>query len=92
MLVALAAIGYAGRMSGHGFRHLFSTAANESGLFRHDVIEAALAHGDEDAIRARYNRATYEHERRKLSEWWAELLAQAETGSDNVLTFRREVA
>ncbi len=46
---------------------MFSTAANESGLFRHDVIEAALAHGDEDAIRARYNRAAYEIERRKLA-------------------------
>lgn len=88
VLVALAAIGYAGRMSGHGFRHLFSTAANESGLFRHDVIEAALAHGDEDTIRARYNKAGYEDERRKLSTWWADLLARAESGSSNVFELR----
>jgi integrase len=92
VLVALAAIGYAGRMTGHGFRHLFSTAANESGQFRHDVIEAALAHGDEDAIRARYNRATYETERRKLAAWWADLLTRAELGSANVLEFHREIA
>jgi len=91
-LVALAAIGYAGRMTGHGFRHLFSTAANESGLFRDDVIEAALAHGDEDAIRARYNKAAYESERWKLAAWWAELLARAEEGAANVLEFQRELA
>lgn len=92
VLVALAAIGYGGRMTGHGFRHLFSTAANESGLFRPDVIEVALAHGDEDAIRARYNRATYDGERRKLSEWWADMLDRAERGNDNVLPFKRESA
>lgn len=92
VLVALAAIGYAGRMTGHGFRHIFSTAANESGLFRHDVIEAALAHGDEDAIRARYNKATYESERRKLAAWWADFLSRAESGAANVLEFQREIA
>ena len=92
VLVALAAIGYGGRMTGHGFRHLFSTAANECGLFRHDVIEAALAHGDEDAIRARYNRATYDAERRKLSEWWADTLDRAERGNNNVLSFKHESA
>jgi integrase len=92
VLFALAAIGYAGRMTGHGFRHMFSTAANESGLFRHDVIEAALAHGDEDAIRARYNKATCESERRKLAAWWADLLSRAESGAANVLEFQREIA
>jgi integrase len=56
----------------HSFRSSFSTMANESGLFRHDAIEAALAHGDEDKIRATYNRAGYENERRRLAQWWAD--------------------
>ncbi|HEY3327268.1 MAG TPA: site-specific integrase [Novimethylophilus sp.] len=43
----------------HGCRHFFSTMTNKHGQFRHDVIEAALAHKDRDAIRATYNRATY---------------------------------
>jgi integrase len=43
ILYALAAIGSKERMSGHGFRHLFSTLANESERWRRDVIEAALA-------------------------------------------------
>lgn len=46
------------RIVPHGFRHFFSTMANEHGQFRHDVIEAALAHKDGNAIRATYNRAT----------------------------------
>jgi integrase len=56
----------------HGFRSSFSTMANESGLWRADIIETALAHGDEDKIRAAYNRAGYEPERRQLARWWAD--------------------
>ena len=52
----------------HGFRSSFSTMANESGLWRPDIIETALAHGDEDKIRATYN----ELERRRLAQWWAD--------------------
>jgi integrase len=51
----------------HGCRHFFSTQANESGLFRHDVIEAAISHGSDDSIRAIYNEAIYDDERRKLA-------------------------
>lgn len=58
----------------HGCRLFFSTQANESGLFRHDVIEAALSHGSDDAIRAIYNEATYDDERRKLAQWWSDEL------------------
>jgi hypothetical protein len=46
--------------------------ANESGFWRPDIIETALAHGDEDKIRSRYNRAGYEPERRNLAQWWAD--------------------
>ena len=54
--------------------------ANEHGQFRHDVIEAALAHKDKDAIRATYNRATYIKERRELAQWWADELDYARWG------------
>jgi integrase len=81
ILYALAAIGFKERMSGHGFRHLFSTVANESGLWRKDVIEISLAHGDEDAIRAKYNHAQYWAERAKLMDWWADELARLEAGT-----------
>lgn len=71
----------------HGCRHLFSTMANEHGQHRHDVIEAALAHKDKDAIRATYNRATYIKERRELAQWWADELEAMRDGG-KVLTFK----
>ena len=58
----------------HGCRHFFSTQANESGLFRRDVIESFLAHSDKDKIRETYNEATYDKERRELAQWWSNQL------------------
>ena len=57
----------------HGFRSTASTILNERG-FSGDVIEAALAHQDEDEIRRVYNRALYLPERKKLMQEWADLL------------------
>lgn len=68
------------RIVPHGFRHLFSTMANEYGQFRPDVIEAALAHKDANAIRGVYNRATYIGERRLLAQWWADELEAMRDG------------
>jgi integrase len=65
----------------HGCRHFFSTQANESGLFRPDVIEAALSHGIDDAIRGIYNEATYDDERRKLAQWWSDELDSMRDGA-----------
>jgi integrase len=45
-------------MTAHGFRSSASTILNERG-FNPDVIEAALAHIDENEIRRVYNRAKY---------------------------------
>lgn len=81
VLYALASIGFKDKHSGHGFRRLFSTLANESGLHRADVIEATLAHREANEIRAAYNAATYEHERRGLAAWYAEELARLESGA-----------
>jgi integrase len=58
----------------HGCRQFFSTQANESGLFRRDVIESFLAHSDKDKIRETYNEATYDKERRQLAQWWSDQL------------------
>ena len=69
------------RVVPHGFRHLFSTHANESGKFRPDVIEAALGHKDKNAIRAVYNKATYFKERRELAQWWANELEAMRDGA-----------
>ena len=65
----------------HGCRHFFSTQANESGLFRRDVIESFLAHSDKDKIRETYNEATYDKERRELAQWWSDQLDMMRDGA-----------
>jgi len=59
----------------HGFRSTFSTWANENGIARPDVIEAALAHREENAVRRAYNRSQFLAERRALMIAWADFLA-----------------
>jgi integrase len=71
---ALRRMGYAkDEMTAHGFRSSASTILNERG-FNPDVIEAALAHQDEDEVRRAYNRTTYLKERITLMQDWADLL------------------
>ena len=60
---------------------MFSTLANEAGLFRPDVIEAALAHKETDDVRAAYNGAAYLAERQQLAHWYADELARLEGGT-----------
>ena len=65
--------GFGDVMDIHGFRAVSSTWANESGKYRPDVIEAALAHKEQDRIRAAYNRAKFIDELRGLWQEWADL-------------------
>ncbi len=56
----------------HGVcRASFSSWANECGVARPDVVEAALAHREADRVRAAYNRASFDSERRDLLAAWA---------------------
>ena len=73
MLYAMYRMGYHGRATVHGFRAMASTALNEMG-FRSDVIERQLAHHDQNAVRAAYNRAEYLSERRAMMNRWADHL------------------
>ena len=71
---ALRRMGYTkDEVTAHGFRSSASTILNERG-FNPDVIEAALAHQDEDEVRRAYNRARYWDERVKMLQAWADLL------------------
>lgn len=64
-------IGYKGRMTGHGFRSVASTWANEAG-YNPDAIERQLAHVPENKVRAIYNRAAYLSERQAMLQAWAD--------------------
>lgn len=71
---ALRRMGYTkDEATAHGFRSSASTILNQRG-FNPDVIEAALAHQDENDIRRAYNRASYWPERVVLLQTWADLL------------------
>ena len=58
----------------HGMRSTFSTIAHESLNFKHEVIEAALAHAKMDKVSSRYDRTDYFNERIRLMQWWANYL------------------
>ncbi len=71
---ALRRMGYAKEeVTSHGFRVTASTILNTRG-YDPDVIEAALAHQDPNAIRRTYNRSTYLDKRAKLMQDWADLV------------------
>jgi integrase len=87
MLKALERMGYKGRMTGHGFRGVASTALNEMG-FKFDVIEAQLSHLDGNKVRAAYNHAQYMDERKILMQAWADYLEAAQR-TGKVIPFRQ---
>uniref|UniRef100_UPI0040572559 tyrosine-type recombinase/integrase n=1 Tax=Candidatus Electrothrix sp. TaxID=2170559 RepID=UPI0040572559 len=67
-------MGYKGKATPHGFRSSFSSMANEKSVYASEVIEKALAHEEQNKIRAAYNRAEYLEQRRELLQWWGDLL------------------
>lgn len=73
-------MGYRGKQTAHGFRHLISTALNEQG-YEPDWVERQLAHGDPDKIRGTYNKAHYLDQRREMMQAWADYLDKIRVGS-----------
>lgn len=72
-LALLHSLGYLNKQTLHGFRIIFSTIANSSGLFTADAIEAQLAHQIR-GVRGVYNKSGYIDERRKLMKWYNDYL------------------
>ncbi len=64
-------IGYAGRVTGHGFRYMMSTILHEQG-FNSDWIERQLAHADKKSICGTYNHAQYLEGRREMMQCYAD--------------------
>jgi integrase len=73
VLYLLHRIGYKGKMTGHGWRSVGSTWANERG-YNKDAVERQLAHAPEDKTRAAYNRAEYLPERTQMLQDWCDWL------------------
>ncbi|HFP5337274.1 TPA: tyrosine-type recombinase/integrase [Escherichia coli] len=64
-------IGYAGKLTGHGFRHTLSTILHENG-FNTAWIEMQLAHVDKNSIRGTYNHAQYFEKRKVMMQWYSD--------------------
>ena len=77
--MALKRMGFAGRLVSHGLRSLASTTLNEQG-FDKDLIEAALAHVDDNQVRNAYNRTDYLERRRPMMVWWSGHIEEASKG------------
>ena len=91
LLFALYRLGYKGKMTGHGFRAVASTALNESGLFSPDAIERQLAHGERNEVRGAYNRAEYLPERKRIMAWWSDHLEASEKSAEVIPLFGKSV-
>ena len=86
MLTVLTRLGVRDRTTVHGLcRATFSTWANDTEAARPDVIEACLAHSEANLVRAAYNRAEFNRQRKALLTASAEYLA---TPAAQVLSFR----
>jgi integrase len=73
MLTVLRRMKLASETTVHGVcRASFSSWANDCAIARPDVIEAALAHREQDRVRGAYNRASFDEERRILLGKWAD--------------------
>lgn len=81
--MALKRMGFAGRLVNHGLRSLASTTLNEQG-FEPDLIEAALAHADDNQVRSAYNRTDYLERRRPMMCWWSGHIEEAAKGNLSV--------
>lgn len=89
ILQALGRMGYAGTMTGHGFRGIASTLLHEHG-YDHAHIELQLAHTERNAVSAAYNHALYLPQRAKMMQEWANYLDGITRG--NVVPLRRLTA
>ena len=78
--MALKRMGFAGRLVSHGLRSIASTTLNEEG-FDPEIIEAALAHSDENQVRSAYNRSEYFEGRKPMMDWWSKHIVKSATGS-----------
>lgn len=71
-IMALRRLGYEGRQTPHGFRHIASTLLNNRG-FEERHIESALAHV-KDGVAGVYNKAQYLQDRAVMMQWYADHL------------------
>jgi integrase len=76
ILAALKRMGYAGKMTGHGFRSLAMGVIKERLGYRHEVVDRQLSHASGDTYGEAYDRAMFLDERRVMMQEYADYLDQ----------------
>lgn len=90
---ALRRLGYTSdEMTAHGFRAMASTLLNESSKWSPDAIERALAHGENDKVRAAYHRGAHWGERVEMAQWWSDHLDTLRQGASILPFFGKPAA
>lgn len=84
-IMALRRMGFEGRQTPHGFRHIASTLLNNRG-FDERHIEAALAHV-KDGVAGVYNKAQYLQDRENMMQWYADYLE--EIADQSIIQFKK---
>ena len=74
ILMSLRRMGYAGEMTGHGFRSLAMSTIMEKLHYRFEVPDAQLAHAKRHSLGEAYDRAKFIPERIKMMQEWADYL------------------
>ena len=80
ILAALKRMGYAGKMTGHGFRSLAMGVIKERLGYRHEVVDRQLSHASGDAYGEAYDRAMFLDERRVMMQQYADYLDNVAAG------------
>jgi integrase len=84
-------MGYKKCLTTHGWRHCFSTAANESGLWECDWIEMQLGHSPVNQVRAAYNKAKYLRGRTRMMQWWSDQLEAVERQASEAAASEQDI-
>lgn len=71
ILSAIRALGFQGRMTGHGFRALAMSTIKEKLGYRHEVVDRQLAHAHRSKIDRAYDRAQFLDEREAMMQAYA---------------------
>lgn len=82
VLMGIKRMGYAGKMTGHGFRSLAMSTIMEKLGYRHEVPDAQLAHAKRGDVARAYDRAKFLNERVRMMQEWADYVDSLRGKSD----------
>jgi integrase len=89
ILAALKRMGYASKMTGHGFRSLAMGVIKERLGYRHEVVDRQLSHASGDTYGEAYDRAMFLDERQQMMQQYADYLDKVAKGNVIAPVFRR---